>query len=188
MSCVCRRGYDLLHRLRKRQPVTAHVNVTVAELASDMTADIGLAVDAVASGGFWPWLLQHRHSDLQFLADLAARAGLYLTVRENVLHLLTWWPGRPSAAAVGPVVAGSTDRSQRGAGHVCGHGAELESAEAVAHRGVPYPSPSGVRPRPAAAPERIGASGERVFAGQALQDDQHADALAQAELEPLRSL
>ena len=28
------RGYDLLHRLRKRQPLKAHVNVTVAELAS----------------------------------------------------------------------------------------------------------------------------------------------------------
>ena len=178
------RGYDLLHRLRKRQPVTAHVNVTVAELASDMAADIGLAVDAVAPGGFWPRLLQHRHSDLQFLADLAARAGLYLTVRENVLHLLTLAGlGDPVPLRLGESLL---EARIEVSGEPATRAVTVQSwnpREAVAHRGRAATPAIGRAPAPAAAPERIGASGERVFAGQALQDDQHADALAQAELD-----
>ena len=42
------RAYDLLHRLRKRQPVRAHVQVTLADLAREMAAAAGLSVE---SGG-----------------------------------------------------------------------------------------------------------------------------------------
>ncbi|HTU01016.1 MAG TPA: hypothetical protein VMG58_04335, partial [Candidatus Sulfotelmatobacter sp.] len=40
------RGYDVLHRLRKRQPVRAHVQVTLADLARELVSDLGLSVEA----------------------------------------------------------------------------------------------------------------------------------------------
>jgi hypothetical protein len=36
------RGYDLLHRLRKRQPVRAHLQETLPDLARALVADLGL--------------------------------------------------------------------------------------------------------------------------------------------------
>ena len=83
------RGYDLLHRLRKRQEVRAHIQVNAAELAREFAAALGLTVHAADAGPVWQRLYQHDHSDLALLADVAARAGLYLTVEERALHLIT---------------------------------------------------------------------------------------------------
>ncbi len=43
------RGYDLLHQLRKRQSVRAHIQVTVQDLARELVADLGLTVQAARS-------------------------------------------------------------------------------------------------------------------------------------------
>src|SRR5437763_313079 len=83
------RGYDLLHRLRKRQSVRAHVQVTTRDLAQELVADLGMTVQAAESGPLWPRLIQHRQSDLELLQEVAERCGLHLAVRGNVLHLLT---------------------------------------------------------------------------------------------------
>ena len=83
------RGYDLLHRLRKRQTVRAHVQTTLRDLARELVADLGLTVQAAAPGPLWPRLIQHRQTDLDLLVELAERCGLFLTVRGDVLHLLT---------------------------------------------------------------------------------------------------
>src|SRR5262249_17876638 len=37
---LCVRAYDVLHRLRKRQTVRAHVSVTVRDLAEELVADV----------------------------------------------------------------------------------------------------------------------------------------------------
>src|SRR5687767_6736513 len=39
------RAYDPLHKLGKRQPVRAHVEFTLADLARDIAADAGLSVE-----------------------------------------------------------------------------------------------------------------------------------------------
>lgn len=89
------RSYDRLHPLRKRQPVCAHVQVTLLDLVKECATDLGLSVEADDPGCFWPRLIQHRQSDLSFITELAERCGLYLTLRGRVLHLV-------SLAGVGP--------------------------------------------------------------------------------------
>jgi hypothetical protein len=44
------RGYDLLHRLRKRQPLRVHIQTTVAELAVELTKDLGFVVKSQSDG------------------------------------------------------------------------------------------------------------------------------------------
>src|SRR5262249_55030618 len=57
------RAYDLLHRLRKRQPVRTHVQVTLADLAREMAATAGLRVEAATDSPVWKRLIQHKQSD-----------------------------------------------------------------------------------------------------------------------------
>ncbi len=83
------RAYDWLHQLRKRQQVRAHVQVTVADLAREFVAGSGLQVRAAAPGALWHHLIQHHQSDLALLVEIAAKAGLFLTIRDDVLHLIT---------------------------------------------------------------------------------------------------
>ncbi|MFP2905216.1 hypothetical protein ACLESD_09200 [Pyxidicoccus sp. 3LFB2] len=71
------RGYDVLHRLRKRQPVRAHVQVTLEDLARELASGLGLSVQAAAPGPLWRHLIQHGQSDLDFLVERADRCGLY---------------------------------------------------------------------------------------------------------------
>ena len=83
------RGYDLLHRLRKRRPMRAHVESTVADLAREMVSDLGLKVVAAEPGPLEQRLLQHRSNDFELLTEQAARHGLYPVLRASELHLLT---------------------------------------------------------------------------------------------------
>src|SRR5258708_1190801 len=82
------RCYDSLHRLRKRQPVRVHVQVTPSDLARQLVADLGLSVEAETDGPLSQRLIQHRQSDLELLVDVSRRFGLYLTLRGDVLHLI----------------------------------------------------------------------------------------------------
>ncbi|MCI0398266.1 MAG: phage baseplate assembly protein V [Chloroflexi bacterium] len=83
------RAYDRLHRLRKRQNVRVHVQITPENLARELVADVGLDVQAAASGPSWQRLYQHHQSDLALLVEMTEQCGLYFTVREDTLHLLT---------------------------------------------------------------------------------------------------
>jgi len=83
------RGYDMLHRLRKRQPVRAHVQVTVLDLARELVKDLGISVESTEPGPMWQRLIQHQQSDLQLLADVARRCGLLFTLRGDQLHLVS---------------------------------------------------------------------------------------------------
>jgi uncharacterized protein involved in type VI secretion and phage assembly len=88
------RGYDLLHRLRKRQPVRAFRQLTLLELAQELLAGLELSMLAVESGPFWQLLIQHRQTDLDFLTGLAEEAGFFLVLRPDsvlpsAVHLLS---------------------------------------------------------------------------------------------------
>lgn len=83
------RGYDLLHRLRERLPVRAHAGTGALELARELAADLGVEVDASGPAPSWKHRVQHGQTDLELLADLAARSGLYLSLRGRTLHLAT---------------------------------------------------------------------------------------------------
>src|SRR5262249_6757542 len=83
------RGYDPLHRLRKRQPVRPHPQVDLVGLARELVADLDIAVQVAAPGLHWPQLIQYDQSDFELLQELAERAGLHFTLRGRMLHLLT---------------------------------------------------------------------------------------------------
>jgi phage baseplate assembly protein gpV len=83
------RGYDRLHRLRKRQPVRVHLDVKLADLATEMLGELGLSVEAAESGPVFRRIVQYCQSDLELLTEAARSAGLYLTLQGGVVYLVT---------------------------------------------------------------------------------------------------
>jgi uncharacterized protein involved in type VI secretion and phage assembly len=82
------RGYDPLHRLRKREAARAFVDVTADSLAADLVQDLGLGVSAETPGPRWPLLIQHRQTDFDLLAEVCSRAGLFpIVVNGDLLRL-----------------------------------------------------------------------------------------------------
>ena len=83
------RAYDMLHQLRKRQPIRAHVQLTTSELASRLVSDLGISVEAAEDGPLQNHIIQHRQSDFELLRDLTEQCGLYFTLHEGTLYLTT---------------------------------------------------------------------------------------------------
>jgi phage protein D/phage baseplate assembly protein gpV len=178
------RGYDLLHRLRKRQRMAAHVQVTVLDLARELTADLGITVDAETPGPLWPRVIQHGQSDLELLVDLAERSGLYLDLRENVLHLLSLaGTGAALPLALG---AGLLEARLELNGDTACRTVEVQGWDpwqAEGHRGTAGVPRSGRQVAAHVAPGEVNGSGAGLLANQAVPDDDHATGLAQAELD-----
>lgn len=178
------RAYDVLHRLRQRQRVRAHVEVTAQELAADLAADLGLAVEVAEPGPLWERLIQHRQSDLALLVDVAERCGLYLALRGATLHLLTLrGTGETLVLTLGESLLEARievngDQSCRSVG-VAG----WDPLRAEAHQGRAATARVGLAVTASAPPVRMGGSGERHLTDEAVPDDGHATALAQAELD-----
>lgn len=177
------RCYDKLHRLRKRQPVRTHVQVTVADLARELIADLGLNVEASDDGPLVPSLIQHRQSDLELLVEVAQRFGLYLTLRGDVLRLIG--------------LEGTGDRVKLELGKTLFE-ARLEvnaepSTRAVLAKGwdasrvEPHESRAdspniGREVDVEAPPDLFDSNGLRTLTDEVLVDDRQAAAVAQAEL------
>jgi len=83
------RGYDRLHRLRKRQQVRVFEDVTAVDVATALVSDLGLTVAADDEGPRFPRVTQHRQSDFDLLVELAGRIGRYPVLRGDVVHLVT---------------------------------------------------------------------------------------------------
>ncbi len=83
------RAYDLLHRLRKRQPVRAHVQVALPDLARELVSPHGIDVVAEVTGPLFQRIVQHRQTDFDLLAESAERCGLWFTLRDRTLRVLT---------------------------------------------------------------------------------------------------
>ncbi len=178
------RGYDLLHQLRKRQSVRAHVQVTTQDLARELVADLGLTVQAAEPGPLWPQLIQHRQSDFELLQESAEKCGLYLAVRENILHLLTL---QGSGASV-PLLLGETllearieinaetlYRSVAVAG--------WDSSRMLTHKGQASQPRVGRTVTDEITPAHVGGNGKRELVDEGTLSDDHALGIAQAELD-----
>jgi phage baseplate assembly protein gpV len=167
------RAYDRLHRLRKQHSLRAHVQITVGALAQELMAPLGVAVAAAYPGPVWTRLIQHDRSDLHFLVDLAGEVGLYLTLRERVLHLLTLEGSDEAALALTlgeDLLEARFDRNNEPA--CCAlHVAGWNALHIAAHQGRAGQQGSGEQ-----------ANQEHNRMGRLLQDDDHARWLAQAEL------
>jgi uncharacterized protein involved in type VI secretion and phage assembly len=184
------RGYDRLHRLRKRGEPRAYVQVDLQNLAQELVTGLGIVVRAEESGPLWPRVIQHRQSDFELLAELAEQCGIYLTLRQSVLHLITLAGlGSPLPLALGEQllearVEASAEPACRA---VTASGWNPLQVEAYAGRAA---SPRvGRQVLAGAAPGRVGGSdgpqqtGHRHRPGEALRDHRHAEAVAQSELD-----
>jgi phage baseplate assembly protein V len=178
------RGYDLLHRLRKSQPVRAHLEVTPKDLASELVAPLGLSAEADEPGPLYDRLLQHRENDLDFLVLTAQRAGLYLTLRESTLHLVTLQGlGDPVRLSLGDsllearleVNGDFSLRSVKSAG--------WDPWRVEVHQGRAQTARVGREVSVELSPGEVGGTGERVLSDELLGDDHQAEAVAQAELD-----
>jgi phage baseplate assembly protein gpV len=178
------RGYDLLHRLRKHQPVRALVEVGLEELATELVAGLGVTVQAPPTNFLWRRLIQHNQSNLELLAELADSCGLYFVLRDNVLHLLSLEGiGDPIPLALGEslfevrveVNGDASCRSVSAAG--------WNPLTVAGHRGTAQRARVGRKISAEVPPDRVNGSPERILAGQAIFDDRQAEALAQAELD-----
>ncbi|MFI7079055.1 phage baseplate assembly protein V [Micromonospora sp. NPDC049903] len=178
------RAYDALHRLRKRQRLRVFESVTAAELAADLCADLGLRVDAEVDGPRLDRLPHHRPSDLDLLLEVTGRAGLHLSVDEDVLRLLTLdGYGTPIPLALGLDVHGL--RLSVNADTAVGESAALGWHP---QRAEPFTSQAGVarcgRDTPVDPdPADVGADGTRTALDQPGRSDDEIAALAQARLD-----
>lgn len=178
------RGYDLLHRLRKRQPVGVRVPSDVQDLAETLTADLNIRVAAADRGRVRSTLIQHNQSDLDLMTAAAERCGLYFTLREAVLHLITLeGVGAPVDLEMGESLLES--RIEVNSETAC---TAVETTGWDPHQAVPVNGRAdrarvgrqvGLR----TAPEGVGGTGRRTIADARVQDDGQAEGLAQAELD-----
>src|SRR6185503_19333280 len=135
----------------------------------------------------WPHVIQHRQSDFEFLAGLAERCGLYMAVREGNLHFFTF-EGRGESVAlrlgeslIEARVEVNGDSALRQA---TATGLDVRRVET--HAGTASSARTGRDVAAEVAPSDVGGSGERDLVNEVATDDDHAAALAQAELD-LRS-
>jgi phage protein D/phage baseplate assembly protein gpV len=178
------RGYDLLHQLRKRQSVRAHVQVTTRDLAQELVADLGLTVQATEPGPLWPRLIQHRQSDLELLQEVAERCGLYLALRGNVLHLLTL----QGSGEIVPLALGATlleARIEINSDTVCRTvaAAGWDPSRIETHEGQASFARVGRAVAAEVIPARVGGDSKRELVDEETPSDDHASGIAQAELD-----
>jgi uncharacterized protein involved in type VI secretion and phage assembly len=178
------RGYDVLHRLGKRQPVRGHVQVTAPDLLRELVSDIGLRVSATETGPVWPRVMQYDQTDLELVAELCERSGLYFTVRDDVVHVL-------SLEGIGealPIALGATlleARIEVNGATTCRAVSTMawDPLRGAPHRGSAAMARSGRSVAAVVEPALVGASGERTLSDELAQGDDQADALAQADLD-----
>jgi len=80
---------DPLIRLARRQTLRALADVSAEDVAAQLAADIGLGSRSLETTPKRVLVLQHEQTDLDFLADLSARSGLYPVVRGDMLLLMS---------------------------------------------------------------------------------------------------
>jgi uncharacterized protein involved in type VI secretion and phage assembly len=178
------RGYDRLHRLRKRQPVRAHVQMGLAELARELVGSLGLSVEAPAADLTWRRLIQHGQTDLDFLTQMTEASGLHFTLRGETLHLLTLEGiGEPIPLSLGDTLLEA--RIEVNADPACRAVATdgWDPLRAEEHEGRASQARVGREVSAEAPPDQVGGTGECTFVHQAVEDSRHAEALAQAELD-----
>jgi phage protein D/phage baseplate assembly protein gpV len=177
------RAYDLTHRLRRRQTNRVHVRVTARSLAEELARDVGLTVHAEDDGPEHEWIVQHHDSDLAMLVEALERCGLFYAVREDGLHLVTLAGlGDPLPLELGRSLLEA--RLELNLDAACD---EVQVAGWDPVRAQTYlgraSAPRSARQIGAGLGRAAGEEGRRSLADQAAQDQSHADALAQAELD-----
>lgn len=127
------RGYDLLHRLRKRQKLRVLESVTAATVARLLTADLPVEV-AGGPDTVLDRVVQHRQSDFELLVEVAARTGCLVAMDGPVLRLSTLeGHGAPVPLVFGDSLfeAAVEANLEQAAGRVTATGWDAETAQPV---------------------------------------------------------
>lgn len=178
------RGYDLVHRLRRRGQVRVFENVTVADLAEELTSGHGIRVEADGRGPRLERLVQHRQDDLELLVGVAARVGLYTAMHGATLRLVDLdGHGDPVTLHYGrslwEVAVEST--LDRPAAECTAYGWHPQRAEPIVERAGSPRTGRQVRLDPA--PGDVGADGARILVDQPGRGAEELAAAAQATVD-----
>ena len=178
------RGYDVLHRLRKQQPLKAHVDLSLPQLARELVSALGLSVEGAGGNLSLPRIIQHRQSDLELLHQVVERCGLYFTLRGTVLQL-TALQGIGDAV---PLALGDTLLELRIEANSDGASRSVKAStwdpwKVEAHSGSASVPRVGRDVTAEFPPSSFGLSAERTLTAEVTQDDNQAEALAQGELD-----
>lgn len=178
------RAHDRLQRLQKRHTVRAHVQVTAGDLAHELLASEGITVDAQADGPLWRHLLHQWPDDLALLQDVAARSGLYFTLRGSTLRLCTLEGlDDPLPLALGDTLLDARVRLDGDRACRSIHAFGWDVAAAVDHDGVASAARSGRDALAVADPTAAGGTGLRTLTDTVAPGAAHAEGAAQAELD-----
>jgi len=178
------RAYDPLHRLRKRQTVRAHVQVTPADLARQLAGEIGLRLEAQASGPLWARYYQHEQTDLDVLVDMTVRAGLYLAVRQDTLYLLTLQgSGELLPLAWGQSLLEARLEVNADAASRRVQASAWDPGSVSVHNGAAQQARSGRAVSAAVEPQAVGGDGRWALVDAGVVSSEQASALSQAELD-----
>ncbi len=175
------RGYDLLHRLRKRQELRVFEQIDAAELARQLAGPLGLSVSAEEDGPTLERLVQHRQSDLELLQEVCARAGLYLCLDGDRLRLVSLAGyGSPVALTLGVDLwrVRAAVNLDRAAGQDTALGWHPQRAELLTGSADSARSGRKVADEPDA--DSVGAGGTRTLVDQPGRSADELTALAQA--------
>ena len=178
------RAYDRLHRLRKRAPVRAHVDVTLADLARELLGPLGIAVQGDEGGAHWSYVIQHRQNDLDFLRERAERAGLCFALYQSTLHLFRLdGLGEAVALSLGETLLEA--RFEVNADLACDEVAVFgwDTVNVQRHSGRASTALSGRTASAAVSTWAVGADQTQTLADLRLESSEQADAAAQAELD-----
>lgn len=178
------RGYDQLHRMRKRQSVRSFEQMSFRELTVRLADESGLSVSDNVGGATNRRRFQHCQSDFELLSEAAEFCGQYFTVRGRTLHLLTM----SGLAGRAELTLGENLREARfevNADAACGAVETLgwDPATVSAQNGSATSARSGrkVRSRPTAS--QAGGDDKRTVAGHVLASQQEARDYAQGILD-----
>jgi phage baseplate assembly protein gpV/phage protein D len=175
------RGYDLLRQLRTQRSSPIHTRVTVSDLARQLTASLGIRVEASEGGPSIELIIRRAQNDLQLLLDAADRAGLHLALHDDVLHVLTFaGVGVPIPLTLGEMLL--RIRVEVNTAGAC-HEVEATGWDPILdkrHHGRATQARSG---REIGVDTTSVAGETRLLLDEATTDDAQATALAQAELD-----
>lgn len=178
------RAYDKLHRLRKRQQQRVFTDVTAEALAGELTGDLGVSVGADDAGPSWERVVQYRQTDFELLTEIAARSGLYPTLRGDELRLVSLGGDGDTAELELGVnllqarIEANLDRVSRGC---TAYGWDTRTAEVISeHAGTARSGRQiGLDPDPS----DVGVDGELTLVDQPGRNPDEVVALAQAALD-----
>ncbi len=178
------RGYDLLHRLRQRQPLRSHAQVTAADLAEELVSDLGLTVQADERGPLHRELFQLGQTDFDLLAQTTQDCGLYFQLQGRRLRLFSLQGlGAPLPLELGTSLVEA--RLEINSASVCrkvsASGLDVHSA-AIQQGEASRPRTGRSDPAPAA-PGAEANGHQPSLVDQMVENSQHAEGLAQADLD-----